>query len=93
VAVSWATAAAVSRPRLRLGRASFGHGLEVPAEGRTHTEALTGETVQTYHARLRGLHHDAGNHENEVGNGPQGYLSYQTRFELPDNGSDEFRGN
>ncbi len=22
----------------------------------------------------------AGNHENEVGNGPQGYLSYQTRF-------------
>jgi len=24
---------------------------------------------------------------------PQGYLSYQTRFELPDNGSDEFRGN
>ncbi len=35
----------------------------------------------------------AGNHENEVGNGPQGYLSYQTRFELPDNGSAEFRGN
>src|SRR5215467_12651396 len=56
VAVSWATAAAVSRPRLRLGRASFGHGLEVPAEGRTYTEALTGETVWTYHARLRGLH-------------------------------------
>jgi hypothetical protein len=24
---------------------------------------------------------------------PQGYLSYQTRFELPDNGSAEFRGN
>jgi hypothetical protein len=35
----------------------------------------------------------AGNHESEVGNGPQGYLSYQTRFELPDNGSDRFRGN
>jgi hypothetical protein len=35
----------------------------------------------------------AGNHENEVGNGPQGYLSYQTRFEVPDNGSPEFRGN
>ncbi len=33
------------------------------------------------------------NHENEVGNGPQGHLSYQTRFELPDNGSAEFRGN
>jgi hypothetical protein len=28
----------------------------------------------------------AGNHENEVGNGPQGYLSYETRFTLPDNG-------
>src|SRR6202046_1396305 len=27
-----------------------------------------------------------GNHENEPGNGPQGYLSYQTRFSLPDNG-------
>jgi hypothetical protein len=35
----------------------------------------------------------AGNHENEVGNGPQGYLSYQTRFALPDNGSAQFRGN
>jgi Purple acid Phosphatase, N-terminal domain/Calcineurin-like phosphoesterase len=201
VAVSWATAAAVSRPRLRLGRASFGHDLEVPAEERTYTEALTGETVFTYHARLHGLQQDtqyvyevlhdgatpvpgtfrtgprgrsrtfrftsfgdqaipapvgvglgpwtpnagfivpavesldplfhlfngdlsyanvsdapvatwasffnnntrsaanrpwmpsAGNHENEVGNGPQGYLSYQTRFELPDNGSNEFRGN
>ncbi len=29
----------------------------------------------------------AGNHENEVGNGPQGYLSYRTRFALPGNGS------
>jgi len=35
----------------------------------------------------------AGNHENEVGNGPEGYLSYQTRFALPDNGSADFRGN
>ena len=34
----------------------------------------------------------AGNHENEVGNGPQGHLSYQTRFELPGNGSAEFKG-
>jgi hypothetical protein len=32
-----------------------------------------------------------GNHENEVGNGPQGFLAYQTRFELPGNGSAEFR--
>jgi hypothetical protein len=201
VAVSWAAAAAVSRPRLRLGLASSGYGHSVPAEERSYAEALTGEKVWTYHARLDGLHPDtpyvyevlndgaapvtgmfrtgpkgrsrgfrftsfgdqsvpaavglglgpwtpnagyivpavesldplfhlfngdlcyanvsdapvatwasffnnntrsaanrpwmpaAGNHENEVGNGTQGYLSYQTRFELPDNGSEEFRGN
>src|SRR5260370_9080480 len=29
----------------------------------------------------------AGNHENEVGNGPQGNLSYHPRFGLPVNGS------
>jgi hypothetical protein len=34
-----------------------------------------------------------GNHENEPGNGPQGYLSYQTRFVLPHNGSAGFEGN
>jgi hypothetical protein len=34
-----------------------------------------------------------GNHENEPGNGPQGYLSYQTRFVLPGNGSSDFAGN
>jgi hypothetical protein len=35
-----------------------------------------------------------GNHENEPGNGPQGYLSYQTRFTLPRNHSgDDFEGN
>ena len=34
-----------------------------------------------------------GNHENEPGNGPQGYLSYQTRFTLPNNGSGDFEGN
>jgi Purple acid Phosphatase, N-terminal domain/Calcineurin-like phosphoesterase len=200
-AVSWAAPAPVARPRLRLGRPTHGHGIEVRADERTYTEALTGETVWTYHATLDGLQpgtqyvfevlHDgatpvpgmfrtgprgrsggfrftsfgdqaipapvglglgpntpnagfivpavesldplfhlfngdlcyanvsdqpvatwtsfftnnqrsaanrpwmpsAGNHENEVGNGPQGYLSYQTRFELPDNGSAEFRGN
>ena len=58
VAVSWTTAAAVSRPRLRLGLPSSGSGLSVPAEDRTYTEALTGETVWTYHARLDGLHPD-----------------------------------
>lgn len=34
-----------------------------------------------------------GNHENEPGNGPQGYLSYQTRFTLPKNQSADFEGN
>ena len=200
-AVSWAVPAQAGRPRLRLGKPAHGHGSEVPAEERLYTEALTGETVWTYHARLDRLQPDtqyvfevlhdgaapvsgtfrtgprgrsggfrftsfgdqaipapvgtglgpntpnagfivpavesldplfhlfngdlcyanvsdqpvatwrsfftnnmrsaanrpwmpsAGNHENEVGNGPQGYLSYQTRFELPDNGSAEFRGN
>jgi hypothetical protein len=201
VAVSWATAAAVSRPRLRLGLPSSDYGHQMAAEERTYTDAMTGETVWTYHAQLHRLQPDtqyvyevlndgaapvtgmfrtgprgrsrgfrftsfgdqsvptavglglgpwtpnagyivpavesldplfhlfngdlcyanvsdapvatwasffnnntrsaanrpwmpsAGNHENEVGNGPQGYLSYQTRFELPDNGSEEFRGN
>jgi Purple acid Phosphatase, N-terminal domain/Calcineurin-like phosphoesterase len=207
MAVSWAAPAAVSRPRLRLGRGRDGghpgseFGSEIPAEERVYTEALTGERVHTYHARLSGLAPDmayryevlhdgapplpgafrtgprgrgrgfrftsfgdqaipaavgqglgphtpnagyivdavdaldplfhlmngdlcyanvsdapvatwesfftnnmrsaryrpwmpaAGNHENEVGNGPQGYLSYQTRFELPGNGSPGFHGN
>src|SRR5215472_6494771 len=200
-AVSWLAAAAVTRPRLRLGKADSGYGQEVPAEERVYTEALSGQTVFTYHAHLDHLQPDtqyiyevlndgaapvtgtfrtgprgrsrgfrftsfgdqaipapvgqglgpwtvnagyivpaverldplfhlfngdlayanvsdapvatwqsfftnntlsaanrpwmpaAGNHENEAGNGPQGYLSYQTRFELPDNGSAGFRGN
>ncbi|RVU23242.1 metallophosphoesterase family protein [Streptomyces antnestii] len=35
----------------------------------------------------------AGNHENETGNGPQGFASYLTRFWLPGNGSTDFAGN
>ena len=201
VAVSWAAPAAVSRPRLRVGHHGGGFGREVPAQERAYTEALSGETVYTYHAALADLPPDtafgyevlhdgaeplagtfrtgprgrsrgfrftsfgdqsipapvglglgpntpnagyivdavdaldplfhlmngdlcyanvsdvpvatwrsfftnnmrsaryrpwmpaAGNHENEVGNGPQGYLSYETRFELPDNGSVHFKGN
>jgi hypothetical protein len=200
-AVSWISPARVSRPRLRLGKVHTGYGTEVEAEERVYTEALTGQTVFTYHARLNHLNPDtqylyqvlsdgaapangmfrtgpsgrsrgfrftsfgdqavpmkigqglgpwtvnagyivpavealdplfhlfngdlcyanvsddpvatwsafhnndqtswanrawmpsAGNHENEVGNGPQGYLSYQTRFALPDNGSASFKGN
>jgi hypothetical protein len=199
-AVSWAAPAAAARPRLRIGLTGEGPGLEVPAEERVYTEALTGEVGYAYHVRVAGLTpgtafsyqvvHDgaepvpgsfrtgpdgrsggfrftsagdqsipspagqgsgpwspnagylapavdrldplfhlmngdlsyanisdapvatwasyfasnscsaryrawmpaAGNHENEVGNGPHGHLAYQSRFELPDNGAAEFRG-
>jgi hypothetical protein len=36
-------------------------------------------------ARFRPWMPAAGNHENELGNGPFGYLAYQTRFALPQN--------
>jgi hypothetical protein len=205
-AVSWAVAEAVRRPRLRFGLLGGDPGEVVDAEERVYTEALTGQTVYTYHARLSGLDPDtsygyqvyhsgaapvggavttgpvgrskpfrftsygdqsipaavgpnlpggvgpwspnagfivdaveftnplfhllngdlcyanvsddpvatwssffnnnmrsashrawmpaAGNHENEVGNGPDGYKSYQTRFTLPGNGQPpEWQGN
>ncbi|MCW2687824.1 MAG: hypothetical protein JWR37_2714 [Mycobacterium sp.] len=44
-------------------------------------------------ARYRPWMPAAGNHENELGNGPIGYAAYQTYFALPDSGSDaELRG-
>jgi 3',5'-cyclic AMP phosphodiesterase CpdA len=205
IAVSWAAAAPVARPRLRYGPAA-GAGAGRPdaqadAEERFYTDAMTGETVWTYHARLDGLEADTsyayqvlhdgaatvpgtfrtgprgrarpfrftsfgdqsipvpvgqglgpnspnagyvvdavesldplfhllngdlcyanasdqpvatwtsffanigrsaryrpwmpapGNHENEAGNGSHGYLSFQTRFELPGNGTAQFRDN
>ena len=55
VAVSWTAPAPASRPRLRLGEAATGPGLEVPARERTYTDALTGETTCTYHATVGGL--------------------------------------
>ncbi|MGN6678936.1 MAG: purple acid phosphatase family protein, partial [Streptosporangiaceae bacterium] len=201
VAVSWAVAATVARPRLRFGPAEAGPGSQVEAEERSYNDALTGQTVWTYHARLGSLEPDTaygyevlhdgadpvtgtfrtapegrsaafrftsfgdhaipapvgdgsgpnspnagyvvaaieqldplfnlvngdlsyanssdqpvdtwtsyfanvsrsaryrpwmptpGNHENEAGNGAQGYLSYQTRFELPGNGTPAFARN
>jgi len=201
VAVSWAAPAAVARPRLRFGPAGLPPGSQVDASERIYTDALTGLTVWTYHARIGSLEPDTqyayevlhdgsppvpgtfrtgprgrsgplrftsfgdhaipepvgdgrgpnspnagfvvaaverldplfhllngdlcyanasdqpvatwssyfanvtrsaryrpwmpapGNHENEVGNGPHGYLSYQTRFDLPGNGTPAFRGN
>jgi hypothetical protein len=47
----------------------------------------------TRSARYRPWMPAAGNHENELGNGPVGYAAYQTYFDLPDAGSDaELRG-
>jgi Calcineurin-like phosphoesterase/Purple acid Phosphatase, N-terminal domain len=201
VAVSWAAQGAVARPRLRFSELGRQGGGEVEATERGYTDALTGETCYTYHARLDSLEPDTsyayevlhdgappaqgtfltgprgrsrpfrftsfgdqgipepvglglgpsspnagyvvdavesleplfhlvngdlaygnisdqpaatweayfrniarsarfrpwmpalGNHENEGGNGPQGYLAYLTRFELPGNGSAAFAGN
>jgi hypothetical protein len=201
-AVSWAAAEPVRRPRLRFGPLGGDLGEVVAAEERAYTDAMTGQTVYTYHARISHLDPDtvyayevfhsgappvgggfttgptgrskpfrftsygdqsipaavgkgvgpwspnagyivpaveftnplfhllngdlcyanvsddpvdtwssffntnmlsasrrawmpaAGNHENEVGNGPDGYKSYQTRFTVPDNGEPpEFQGN
>jgi hypothetical protein len=47
----------------------------------------------TRSARYRPWMPAAGNHENELGNGPVGYGAYQTYFALPDSGSSpELRG-
>jgi hypothetical protein len=47
----------------------------------------------TRSARYRPWMPAAGNHENELGNGPIGYAAYQTYFALPDSGSNpETRG-
>ncbi|MBV8927770.1 MAG: fibronectin type III domain-containing protein [Mycobacteriaceae bacterium] len=43
----------------------------------------------TRSARYRPWMPAAGNHENELGNGPTGYAAYQTYFAVPDSGSDE----
>ena len=57
-AVSWLAAAAVASPRLRLGKVDSGYGREVAAEERVYTEALSGQTVFTYHAHLDHLQPD-----------------------------------
>ncbi|MGB5111963.1 MAG: metallophosphoesterase family protein [Mycobacterium sp.] len=43
----------------------------------------------TRSARYRPWMPAAGNHENELGNGPVGYGAYQAYFAVPDSGSDE----
>ncbi len=54
VVVSWASAQRVAKPRVRLGR-DGSYGKEVEAQERVYVEALTGETVYTYHASLEDL--------------------------------------
>jgi Purple acid Phosphatase, N-terminal domain/Calcineurin-like phosphoesterase len=52
---SWTTPEAVSHPRLRLGTPAGGMGTTVPAETRTHIDALSGTEVFTHHAMMRRL--------------------------------------
>src|SRR6202035_1008443 len=52
MAVSWAAPARVWRPGVRLGRPGYGLGLQVPAQEKVYTDALTGQMVFTYHAEL-----------------------------------------
>src|SRR6266478_6583596 len=53
--VSWLSPVQVRRPKLRIGTPRHGYGDTVPAEERVYTEALTGQTVYTYHAHLEHL--------------------------------------
>jgi hypothetical protein len=46
----------------------------------------------TRSARYRPWMPAAGNHENELGNGPIGYQAFQTRFAVPSNGSADWNG-
>ena len=52
--------AAVARPRLRFGPFAEPRSFEVAASERGYTDALTGETVYTYHARIDSLEPDTG---------------------------------
>jgi hypothetical protein len=53
VVVSWASPGQAVRPRVLIGQRV------IPAETRRYTDGLNGETVWTYHARVRGLRPDA----------------------------------
>jgi len=55
IVVSWSTPTQSKRPRLRLGSRHGGYGDVVQAQERAYTDALTGETVYTYHAQVDGL--------------------------------------
>ena len=56
MSVSWATAASVSRPRVRYGTAAGGLGSTVEAVTQTYVDPLTKRVVTTHHATLETLH-------------------------------------
>ncbi|MFD7340996.1 fibronectin type III domain-containing protein, partial [Streptomyces violascens] len=56
--VSWASAASVRRPRLRLGTAHGGIGHTFQAETRTYVDGLNKVETYTHHTRLHGLRPD-----------------------------------
>jgi hypothetical protein len=55
VVASWSTLQRVRNPRMRLGSPHGGFGDIVHADERAYTDALTGETIYTYHAVADGL--------------------------------------
>jgi 3',5'-cyclic AMP phosphodiesterase CpdA len=58
MAVSWASEAPAERPVVVLGRPGAGLGHTVEASERRYADAMTRETVWTYHALLGGLRPD-----------------------------------
>src|SRR5262249_56034698 len=55
MAVSWAGGAGVGRGGVGVGLGDGQAGTQVDADERVYTDALTGETVFTYHARIASL--------------------------------------
>ncbi|RKT19109.1 calcineurin-like phosphoesterase family protein [Streptomyces sp. 1114.5] len=56
--VSWATAASVNRPRVRIGTPREGAGRTVGARSRSYVDGLNKVETFTHHARLNGLRPD-----------------------------------
>jgi hypothetical protein len=55
VVASWSSPVRVRRPRVRIGTRRDGFGDTADAYERAYTDALTGETVYTYHAPIEDL--------------------------------------
>ncbi len=86
------TATAIERlaPLFNLVNGDLCYANLVPDRIRTWSDWFT---TNSRSARHRPWMPAAGNHENELGNGPIGYGAYQTYFAVPDSGADpELRG-